>query len=476
MKLKNILLYFVIAIVAGLVAVFTYSRIAPPVTNEISYKQEHPAWFTSLPDDYEPDQLDFTYAAEKTVHGVVHVTTRRQRERGRDPMYEFFFGPREREREPVEGIGSGVIISEDGYIATNNHVIEGAQTIEVTLNDGRSFQAEIVGTDPTTDIALLKIEEDGLHYIEFGNSDELRVGQWVLAVGNPMNLSSTVTAGIVSAKGRGLGVFARQQEFGIESFIQTDAAVNRGSSGGALVNLRGELVGIPTLILSPTGAHAGNAFAIPVSLVRKVTEDLKEYGEVQRALLGVQIRDVTSELAREEGLDAVEGVFVVDVTDGGAAEDAGIEPGDVILRVDDTHVNSVPELQETIALYRPKDEVDVLIRRNGRTLEISVVLRNIEGHMDLIEPQEAFLGARLREAPDDLKEELNISHGVQVTGLRPGKLMSAGVQEGFIIVLVNDNPVDSPSDLREMLEDHEGGVLLKGIYPDGRIEYYGFGL
>lgn len=476
MKLKNILLYFVIAIVAGLVAVFTYSRIAPTVINEISYKQEHPAWFTSLPDDYEPDQPDFTYAAEKTVYGVVHVSTRRQRERGRDPMYEFFFGPREQEREPVEGIGSGVIISEDGYIATNNHVIEGAQAIEVTLNDGRSFEAEIVGTDPTTDIALLKIEEDGLHYIEFGNSDELRVGQWVLAVGNPMNLSSTVTAGIVSAKGRGLGVFTGQQEFGIESFIQTDAAVNRGSSGGALVNLRGELVGIPTLILSPTGAHAGNAFAIPVSLVRKVTEDLKEYGEVQRALLGVQIRDVTSELAREEGLDEVEGVFVVDVTEGGAAEDAGIEPGDVILRVDDTRVNSVPELQETIALYRPKDEVDVLIKRNGRTREISVVLRNIEGHMDLIEPQEAFLGARLREAPDDLKQELNISHGVQVTGLRPGKLMSAGVQEGFIIVLVNDNPVDSPSDLREMLEDHEGGVYLKGIYPDGRVDYYAFGL
>ncbi len=480
MKLKNILAYFFLAIVAGLVAVFTYSRIAPHTIHEVSYKQEHPAWFTSLPDDYEPDNLDFTYAAEKTVHGVVHVTTRRQRERGRDPIYDFFFGPRERERErerePVQGIGSGVIISEDGYIATNNHVIEGATSIEVTLNDGRSFEAEIVGTDPTTDIALLKIEQQGLRYIEFGSSDDLKVGQWVLAVGNPMNLSSTVTAGIVSAKGRGLGVFAQQHEFGIESFIQTDAAVNRGSSGGALVNLRGELVGIPTLILSPTGAHAGNAFAIPVSLVRKVTEDLKEFGEVQRALLGVQIRDVTSELAREEGLDKVEGVYVVDVTEGGAAVDAGIKPGDVILSIDNKKVNSVPELQEKIALYRPKDEVNVLIKRNGRERNISVTLRNIEGQMDIIEPQEAFLGAGFRSVPDDKKQELNISHGVQVTSLRPGKIMSAGIREGFIIVSINDNPVDKPSDIRELLQDHQGGVYVEGLYPDGTVAYYAFGL
>ncbi len=474
MKIKDILVYFVVATLAGLVAVFAYSRLAPPVTQVVTTSEKHPAWFTSLPADYQPDQLDFTYAAEKTIHGVVHVTTRRERQRSRDPIQEFFFGPQQRAPEQVEGIGSGVILSDDGYIVTNNHVIEGATHIEVTLNDGRSFDAEIIGRDPNTDIALLKINAEQLHYIEFGDSDELRVGEWVLAVGNPMNLVSTVTAGIVSAKGRGLGVFA--QDLAIESFIQTDAAVNRGNSGGALVNLRGELVGIPTLILSPTGASAGNAFAVPVSIVQKVVEDLIEFGEVQRALLGVLARRVDSELAREQGLDRVEGVYVAEVTKGGAAEAAGIREGDVILRVDDTQINSMPELQEKIARFRPKDKVDVTIKRDGKPRKVTATLRNVEGQMDVIRPQEAFLGARLSEVSDDLMAELGIENGVQVTSLSPGKFRANGVRENFIIVSINNNPVKRPSDVRTILEDYEGGVYIEGIYPDGTVAYYAFGL
>jgi serine protease Do len=479
MKIKNILAHFVIAIIAGLVAVFAYANLAKPFAEEVIYREHRPTWFTSLPEDFDSEQFDFTYAAERTVHGVVHVTTTtvRQRQQRQDPFYDFFFGPRDRERqpEPIQGIGSGVIISEDGYIVTNNHVIDGASRIEITLNDRRSFEAEIIGQDPRTDIALLKIEQDGLPYIEFGDSDKLKVGQWVLAVGNPMNLTSTVTAGIVSAKGRGLGVFS-DVELAIESFIQTDAAVNRGNSGGALVDLRGELVGIPTLIMSPTAAYAGNSFAVPVSIVQKVVEDILEFGEVQRAVLGVRIQDVTSELARKEGLDRIEGVYVAGVIEGGSAEDAGIREGDVILGIDQVRINSSAELQERIGRYRPKDKVSVLLKRNGRTREITATLRNVEGQMDVVRAQEAFLGARFREVSSELKEKLNITHGVQVSDVGPGRFMEARIREGFIITSINNIPVKEPADIRRLLGEHQGGVYIAGIYPDGTADYYAFGL
>ncbi len=476
MRLKDILVYFLVAIVAGLVAVYAYSRIVPPSVHEITLRENSPAWFTSLPDDFDADQFDFTYAAEKTIHGVVHVTSMRQRQRQMD-MFEWFFGPRggeQREPEAVPGIGSGVIVSGDGYIVTNNHVIEDAATIEVALNDGRTYDAEVVGTYAASDLALLKINETGLRYIEFGDSDALRVGQWVLAVGNPMNLASTVTAGIVSAKGRGLGVLP--QEFAIESFIQTDAAVNRGNSGGALVNLKGELVGIPTLILSPTGAHAGNAFAIPSSIVRKVVEDLIEFGEVQRAVLGVRIQGVTSEIAREQGLDRIEGVYVAEAMEKGAAEAAGIREGDVIISVDGVKVNTAPELQEQIARYRPGDQVNVVVLRNGRTRQITATLRNVEGREELVKPQEAFLGATLREVPEDLKKELNIDHGVQITNVGPGPFRSQRIRENFIILSINNQPVSKPTDVRDILEGYQGGVYIEGIYPDGTVSYYAFGI
>jgi serine protease Do len=480
MKIKNVLIHLVIAVISGLVAVFAYSKITGPATEVNTYRDNYPTYFTSLPDDFEADKFDFTYAAEKTVHGVVHVTTttmRQRRQGGQDPLFDFFFGPRSQERqpEPVTGFGSGVIVSEDGYIVTNYHVIEGATSVEVALNDGRSFNAEIVGSDPNSDIALLRIEAQGLHYIEFGNSDELRLGQWVLAVGNPMNLTSTVTAGIVSAKGRWVGIFG-DRDMPIESFIQTDAAVNRGNSGGALVNLRGELVGIPTLIMSHTGAFSGNSFAVPVSIVEKVVEDIIEFGEVQRAVLGVQINNVNAELARREGIERIEGVYVAGIIEGGAAEEAGIKEGDVILRIDGVSVNSVSELQEQIARYRPKDKIDVLIKRNGKTQQISTVLRNIQGEMDIVRPQEAYLGARFREVSSDLQQEHDVDGGAQITELSPGKFMSAGIREGFIIISINNNPVRSPSDIKKILDGHEGGVYIQGIYPDGTAAYYAFGL
>jgi serine protease Do len=374
-------LSIVIALVTAVAVVFIYSRISLPGNGEpATYHERHPAWFTSLPDDYEPQQMDFTYAAEKTLHGVVHVTTivaRESRSGSNDPILDYFFGPRGGGPEDIEGTGSGVIVSDDGYIVTNYHVIQDATDIVVTLNDGQAFDAEVVGSDPNTDIALLKIEGNDFPYIEFGNSNDLRPGEWVLAVGNPMNLTSTVTAGIISAMARGLGVF-HDRDMAIESFIQTDAPLNPGSSGGALVNLKGELIGIPTLILSPTGSYAGNSFAIPVSIVSKVVRDIIEFGEVQRAVLGFEIRDVDSGLAKEIGLDHVTGVYVVSLMEGRAAEEAGVREGDVILEVDGRTIRSVAELQENISQYRPDDEVELLIYRDGDTTQITVTLGGLD--------------------------------------------------------------------------------------------------
>ena len=375
MKKKYLFLNLTIALTAAIIAVILYSRISEPGNGEqVLYQARHPAWFTSLPADHRPGQMNFTWAAEKTVHGVVHVTTmaaRGTRNESDDPfdLFQLPGFPLQR-----EGTGSGVIITSEGHIVTNYHVIQGAAEIEVTLNDGQSTRAEIMGSDPDSDIALLKINGHGLPYIEFGNSDELKVGEWVMAVGNPMNLTSSVTAGIVSAIARGLGVF-QEREMAIESFIQTDAPVNPGSSGGALVNLRGELVGVPTLIISPTGTYSGNSFAIPVSIVRKVVDDIMEYGEVRRAILGVRISDIDSRLADETGLDRITGIYVNGLIEGGAAEEAGLGEGDVIIEVDGREVGSVAELQETISQYRPGDRVIISFIRNGETREVAVSLQ-----------------------------------------------------------------------------------------------------
>jgi len=322
-------------------------------------------------------QTDFTEAAESSVHAVVHVKTTIQRQVYADPFMEFFFGIPKTYQQPAQmASGSGVIISKDGYIVTNNHVIDKAQIIQVVLNDKREFEATLVGTDPNTDIALLKINTDSLPTIPFGNSDNLKVGEWVLAVGNPFNLTSTVTAGIVSAKARNINIL--QSSMKIESFIQTDAAVNPGNSGGALVNTRGELVGINTAIASQTGSYAGYSFAVPVSIVEKVVGDIKQFGMVQRAVLGVQIMEITPELQKERNLPTLQGVFIAGVVKGGAADRYGINRGDIITHIDGRTIRTVTDLQEQIGRHHPGDKVEISLLRNGKAATIEVELTKVE--------------------------------------------------------------------------------------------------
>jgi Do/DeqQ family serine protease len=389
---------------------------------------------------------------------------------------EFFYGDRYQESQPVVGFGSGVIISKDGYIVTNNHVVAQSEQIFVTLNDKREFEAKMIGTDPSTDIALLKIEGDDFKFIPWGNSDNLQVGEWVLAVGNPFNVTSTVTAGIVSAKGKNIGII--QDQYRIESFIQTDAAVNRGNSGGALVNTNGELIGINTAIISPTGGYAGISFAVPVSIVRKVVLDLIEYGAVQRAILGVSIQEVTADLKKQKGLDKIEGVYVSDVRDNGAAKQAGIEAGDLILEINNVKVNSPGELQEQISRYRPNDKITVLVKRKGKTKQFEATLRNLQGRAEIVSADifEPVLGARFEELTKKEKEDLGVKNGVRVAELKTGKLRSEGVKEGFVITQINNKTVYTVNELKSILQSINGGVYIEGVYPNGVVAYYAFGM
>lgn len=417
---------------------------------------------------------DFTYAAEQTVHGVVHVKTFYSSRM--NPFDPFSFWGRPMQPQQQESSGSGVIITEDGFIITNNHVVENAEKVEVTLNDNRSFPARVIGTDPSTDLALLKIEESKLPFIPYGNSDDLKVGEWVLAVGNPFNLTSTVTAGIVSAKGRNIGILPDQ--FKIESFIQTDAAVNPGNSGGALVNTRGELIGINSAIASNTGSYTGYSFAIPSNLVRKVIDDLAEFGNVQRAFIGVSIRDLDAKLAEEKGIKVTQGVYVSGLSEGGAAANAGMEEGDIIVRVGDVAVNSTPQLQEQIGRFRPGDKVNLTVIRNGKEQPFTLTLRNREGETTLMQKEGPLnlLGATFENAGKDEKQRLGLQGGVKVTKLTSGKLLTSGVREGFIITSVDKKPVLTTDDLSNALKTKQGGVLLEGIYPNGLRAYYGFGI
>ncbi|MGM0611951.1 MAG: Do family serine endopeptidase [Bacteroidota bacterium] len=419
---------------------------------------------------------DFGSAANKTVHAVVHIKTKGKR---RTTIYEQFFGFGQRDGEvPVRASGSGVIISSDGYILTNNHVVESAEEIKVTLNDKRTFEAKIEGLDPSTDLALIKIDKDSLPNLEMGDSDELSIGEWVLAVGNPFNLTSTVTAGIVSAKARNINILGERSS--IESFIQTDAAVNRGNSGGALVNTEGELVGINAAIASSTGSYTGYSFAIPVNIAEKVANDLKKYGMVQRAFIGVTIRDINSKLAEKEDIDKLRGVYIDGVEDDGAADKGGLEEGDVIVSVDGTPVNSSGRLLELIAQYHPGDKVDINYIRNNKKKSVTLVLQGRTGETKLLEPDElsisSVLGANLENVKGEELERLGIDHGVQVTELSSGKLKSAGIREGFIITHVDKERVKSAKELKNILSEKEGGVLIKGVYPNGMQAYYGFGL
>lgn len=477
MKAKTIIGFFSIALITALAAVFIYAKFFQPEPEIVRVESQPSVRQISLPSAESRFTMDFTPAAEASVHAVVHVKTTAMMEAQINPLYEWFFGINPEEyRRPVMGFGSGVIISDDGYIVTNNHVIEGSDEIMITMNDRRDYKAELIGTDPFTDLALIKIDEKGLPTLQYGSSDDLQLGEWVLAVGNPYNLTSTVTAGIVSAKARNINIM--RDELSIESFIQTDAAVNPGNSGGALVNTRGQLVGINTAIASRTGNYTGYSFAIPVSIVRKVVSDLMEYGEVQRAILGVQITNVTSELAAEEGLENTEGVYVADLTEGGAAKESGIKSGDVILSINDIKVNSASELQEQVSKYRPNDKVKVILKRKGDLKQYDVVLRNVEGNTDIVKTNRVLeiLGARFETITNSEKRRLGIEHGIRVTSLGPGKFMKIGIKKGFIVTAVNKQPVDSVSDITNVLRNFEGGVIIEGVYRDGSKSYYAFGM
>jgi Do/DeqQ family serine protease len=425
--------------------------------------------------------IDFTVAAEKTVNAVVNVTTSYTRnvQRSPDAFLDFFYGFRHYQQpQPVQGIGSGVILSTDGYIVTNNHVIERAEQIHVTLNDKRTFTAKLVGADPGTDIAVIKIEGKDLPFVAMGNSDDLRVGEWVLAVGNPLNLTSTVTAGIVSAKARNINILS--DNFKIESFIQTDAAVNPGNSGGALVNTRGELVGINTAIASSTGSFAGYSFAVPSSIVSKVAADIIEFGIVQRAVLGVRLQELTSETAAEYGIKEIQGVLIADVIEGGAAEQAGVKKGDVVLKVNDIAVNTSAQLQEQISKFRPNDQISLTVSRDNKTKYINVILRNRAGTTSLVKPNDntiqSVLGATLKEIDAGTKRALRITNGVQITELKQGKLMKHGIKQGYIITRINRTPVNSVNDVQRILSTLSNeAVLIEGIYPNGVVAYYAIG-
>lgn len=432
-------------------------------------------------------ETDFTTAAENTVNAVVSIksiSTPKQSQLGgfSDPFFEYFFGQggRNIQPQPRAGLGSGVIIIPDGYIVTNNHVVEGADKLDITLNDNRTFNGRVIGTDPSTDLALIKIDAKDLPIVKFGDSDNLKVGEWVLAVGNPLGLTSTVTAGIVSAKARSISALnPRSQKMGIEAFIQTDAAVNPGNSGGALVNTAGELVGINTAIYSETGSYAGYSFAIPTSIVSKVIADLKEYGTVQRAVLGIGYREIDSELAKEENLEVQEGIYVGEVYNRSAAMEAGIKEGDVITSINGVKIKNGAMLSEQLSKYRPGDKIKIGLLRGKESKTVSLTLKNSQGNTEITKIAGMdSLGAGFKELDAKSLREMNIRYGVQVIGLKNGKFKAAGMREGFVILEINNTPMKSVSDLESMYDSivksnqNQKVMFITGIYPNGKMMYY----
>lgn len=441
-------------------------------------------------------ETDFTVAAEKTVNAVVCIksyTTRNYRNSGGYEMldpFEFFFGQprqpqrpqqRQKQSEPVQsGLGSGVIISEDGYIVTNNHVIDGADRLEVLLNDNSSYDAKIIGTDEASDLALIKIDAKGLSPITFGDSEALKVGEWVLAVGNPFGFNSTVTAGIVSAKARSLGQNSqRNGNMGIESFIQTDAALNPGNSGGALVNLKGELIGINSAIYSNTGSYSGFSFAIPTTIVKKVMTDLRQYGTVQRAVLGCMVAELDAKIAKEKNITATKtGLLVASVTDRSTAKEIGLQEDDVIVAINGAEVQNHAQLVEQLNKFRPGDQISVTYIRGNKSYTKSGTLRNTQGTTTVTQKGDfSELGCAFAKVSADTKAHLGISSGVQVSGLKAGSFKDAGVKDGFVITDINNMPVNSQDDVEYiynqiMKSDEDKVMFITGLYPTGKKYYY----
>ena len=421
---------------------------------------------------------DFTYAAESAVDAVVYVkvTIHQQTSAISDPFFKFFFGdqmaPQSRDQQAS---GSGVIIRADGYIVTNNHVVDGATKVEVTLNNNKTYPAKVIGTDPATDVAILKIDAEGLPVIPFGDSDKLRLGQWVIAIGSPYDLRSTITAGIVSAKGRQMP--HPQGEFKIESFIQTDAAVNPGNSGGALVNQKGELVGVNTAIISQTGSFTGYSFAVPSNIVRRIAEDLIDFGSVKRALFGVSMSQIDDKRAKELKLFSPKGVYIEEVVKGGAADKAGIQKGDVIVAVDSTEITTPSSVQEKVSSYHPGDKAEITIVRDGKekTVEVTFQGTSMETGSKDVDGSVAFYGAKLKKLSDETRSQLGLKRGVEIVSVGPGKVQEAGAVEGFVILYVNDQPVSDPEDVINIAKKAKRAIYVEGVTRNGKASYFAFG-
>ena len=488
MKSISLLKVFGIGIIGGTLPLAIYFSVTSPnqllSDQVIDGNRQNSSRFASL---NPTGPVDFVPAAESTINSVVHVTTKVVRTTfQRDPFQEFFYGPGAGGREFKQygaAAGSGVIISSEGYIVTNNHVIAEASEIEVTLNDNSKYTAVLVGADPSTDIAVLKIVGDKpFQPITIGNSDDVKIGEWVLAVGNPFNLTSTVTAGIVSAKARNINLLSNADKniVPIESFIQTDAAVNPGNSGGALVNIKGELIGINTAIASETGSYSGYSFAIPINLAQKVMRDIIDYGVVQRGFLGVQISDISQELKEKNNLINLKGVYISKVIEDGSADKAGLKDGDIILKIGIKEVNSSSELQEEIGKRMPGDKVQLTIRRDGNEIIKELILRNINGETGITSKDEinknSALGATFIELTAQEKIALKITYGVKVKSITTGKLKSIGLTVGTIITKVNNEPIDNVEELISKLTISSSGVLLEIMTESGMKDYRGFGL
>ena len=444
-----------------------------PATEVEQVQQAQVQRVAFIPAENTPDFID---AAERSVDAVVHIMTKVVRQ---SSTYEDFFGallgqlygyPGQTRNNTMVAYGSGVVLTPDGYIVTNNHVVEGADEVEVTFNNKVKKIATIIGTDPTTDLALIKVDASDLEYLTFGDSDNVRIGEWVLAVGNPFNLTSTVTAGIVSAKARNLSILGEGTS--VESFIQTDAAVNPGNSGGALVNTKGELVGINAAIASHTGSFEGYSFAIPSNIVRKVVDDLLLYGTAQRGYLGVQIAELTQEIAEKEGLENIEGVYVADVTEGGAAKLAGMKSGDVITAINGKKVNSTTQLKESVGQYRPGDKIDVEVNRNGNHNHYELTLLNEAGNVDVVKKGDSFynseFGLMLQPINQNDMSRLNISSGLKIVEIRQGRFKNSGIPVDFVITKVNGFVVNDKTELENAQKSRRTRrTTIEGVYPNG---------
>ena len=430
----------------------------------------------------ETDYPDFTYAAETAVEAVVYVevTVVRKQQYDIDPFFRYFFGDVTPQSREQKGSGSGVIIRPDGYIVTNNHVVDGATKISVTLNNNEQYDAVVVGTDPATDVAIIKIDANDLPILEMGDSDALRLGEWVLAIGSPLsyNLRSTITAGIVSAKGRSMP--DNSGEFKIESFIQTDAAVNPGNSGGALVNKEGKLVGINTAIISQSGGYEGYSFAVPVNIVKRVVEDLLDFGSVKRARLGVTMRAIDQNIQKEMKLSSMNGVYINEVSKGSSADEAGIKAGDVLIALDGKKITDPSSLQALVNNYHPGDQATITYIRGGKEVTVAVTFQAADAAQENSGMVDAsgtvsFYGGSLRSASDETLRKLGLSNGVEVVSAGSGKLGESGVPAGLVIVKVNDKAVSTPQDVVDAARNATGGIFIEGVHSSGKRGYFAFG-